>query len=113
MAAALATAIQPRPGPVHLDLDPSANGVASPPGPPSGAVDEPAMAALIKRSRFPLIVVGLGVLGQTEAIRGLVAGSTLPVLETYKARGTIPTGSLNNGGLPERLPKCQSSSRPT
>ena len=68
MAAALATAIQPRPGPVHLDLDPSANGVASPPGPPSGAVDEPAMAALIKRSRFPLIVVGLGVLGQTEAM---------------------------------------------
>ena len=99
MASALATAIQPRPGPVHLDLDPSASGVTLPPGPPSGAVDEPAMAALIKGSRFPLIVVGLGVLGHTEAIRDLVAGSTLPVLETYKARGTIPTSSLNNGGL--------------
>lgn len=99
MESALSSAVAPRPGPVHLDLDPTSSECSQPPPLPTEEIDESAIIALVKRSRLPLLVLGVGAKAEVNLVRALVVDSNVPVLETYKARGTIPSSWSNYGGL--------------
>src|SRR3712207_9355858 len=49
-------------------------------------------AALIKESRYPLIVAGGGVIYSeaTEALRGFAEATGIPVAETQAGKGSLP-----------------------
>ncbi len=94
-ARAIELACQGRPGPVHLDFDPTAS--ASDPVPPAedgraGCLDE--VAAVIGSARRPVIVAGLG----APAIDGLFA-APIPVLTTYKGRGVVSDRGPQAAGI--------------
>ena len=87
-----------RPGPVHVDIDPTA--AAQPPIPPQTTPPPPGEAEFaelqsLARAEHPVIVVGVGaaVASPTRrnelarAIAEVAASSNIPVLCTYKARG--------------------------
>ncbi|MFM8266916.1 MAG: thiamine pyrophosphate-binding protein [Ilumatobacteraceae bacterium] len=97
VAAVVALACGPRPGPVHVDIDPSA-AMASVPavGDPT---DERALAAIVERiaaANRPVIVVGVGALRSAasvaERLSDLGARSAVPMLTTYRARGIVADG---------------------
>jgi acetolactate synthase I/II/III large subunit len=97
-ADAVALARSGRPGVVHLDLDPTA-----PPQPlmaqsstePWGDVD--AVRAILRSSRRPVVIVGVGAVAMPLARRAAVQDaltrwlekSNAPVLTSYKARGAV------------------------
>jgi acetolactate synthase-1/2/3 large subunit len=94
-ARAIALACRGRPGPVHLDFDPTAS--ASDPVPPAegglgGSLDS--VAAVIGAARRPVIVAGVG----APAIDHLLA-APIPVLTTYKARGVVPDDGPHAAGV--------------
>jgi acetolactate synthase-1/2/3 large subunit len=88
-------------GPVHLDFDPSAEGSQTEPA-VDGHQSGPELAALsdlLSRSIRPVVLVGVGSLAFTESIRRMVAGTDVPVLTTYKARGVVPDSWPNFAGV--------------
>jgi acetolactate synthase-1/2/3 large subunit len=112
MQQALDTARAPRPGPVGLDFDPSAAGhrpsraglpagplSSAPPGParPSGSLS--GLRAILAGAARPVLVAGLGAGRHTTAIRALVHGTGIPVLQTYKAKGVVADSGPNAAGL--------------
>jgi acetolactate synthase-1/2/3 large subunit len=104
-------------GPVHLDLaadvaraqadtaDPPAESAPADPAANEDAVRE--AAALLARSRRPLVLAGLGAAtpGATAALRALVERLGAPVLTTYKGKGVLPerhplaAGLVTNGAV--------------
>ncbi|MEO9140615.1 MAG: thiamine pyrophosphate-binding protein [Jatrophihabitans sp.] len=99
MRTAIHAARTPPCGAVHLDVDPSHTGTqAAPAAPPGrqGSMDE--LAALLAGAGRPVIVVGLGARSHGAAIRELVAGTSIPVLMTYKAKGLVPDSGPNSAG---------------
>jgi acetolactate synthase-1/2/3 large subunit len=91
MRHAIEIAGAPTPGPVHLDFDPSSRSRSSPP--PSspfhrGAVDD--ARRRIARARRPVVLVGMAARSASASVRDLVRGTAIPVLQTYKAKGTVP-----------------------
>jgi acetolactate synthase-1/2/3 large subunit len=99
ISAALTSAMSPRPGPVHLDIDPTASRQSAPPEPirPSGSLAEANVA--LARANRPVVVVGLGARHATAEIRQLLSGTSIPVLQTYKAAGVVADSSPNAAGL--------------
>jgi acetolactate synthase-1/2/3 large subunit len=108
-AEAVALALGGRPGPVHLDVDPTA-----PPSPaPSSAAAagrEPDVAFLrdaLAAARHPVVVAGVGAVTRPavdrERVRSALArfleGTGIPVLTTYKARGLVSDRSVHAAGL--------------
>jgi acetolactate synthase I/II/III large subunit len=98
--AAVALSLSGPPGPVHLDLDPTA------PGTPIGAgnvdrarppADAEAVRAAFRSARRPVVIAGVG--ATAAGLRDLVAGSTVPVLTTYKAKGIVPETGPNAAGI--------------
>jgi acetolactate synthase I/II/III large subunit len=94
-----------RPGPVHLDFDPTATGrsdavlgVLAEPAPDGGLAN---VADLLGRARRPVVIAGVGARGSrlTDALARLVATHDIPVLTTYKARGVISDRSPNAAGV--------------
>ncbi len=94
------------PGPVHIDLDPSAAGTPVPARvAPTRTPIEP-VVQLIQAARRPVIIAGTGIaVSQPEARDRLTAaineiGRThhVPVLCTYKARGVVPDDAPYNAG---------------
>ncbi len=99
MRDALSLATAPPPGPVHLDIDPTATSrVPRPPAPPA-AGGMAAINTMLAAARKPVVVIGLGARHEAAAIRALLAGTSIPVLQTYKAKGTIPDSSVHAAGL--------------
>jgi len=94
-ARAIELACRGRPGPVHLDFDPTAS--ASDPVPPAegdlaGCLDS--VAAVIRAARRPVLVAGVG----APALDRLLA-TPIPVLTTYKARGVVPDDGPHAAGV--------------
>jgi acetolactate synthase I/II/III large subunit len=111
---AVRLALVPPAGPVVVNVDP--DGSAGPPGtrPPVQAADgragadEPggghanALAALgdaLRTARRPVVLLGLGALRHASAARAALAGSGIPVLHTYRARGIVPDCAAEAAGL--------------
>ena len=100
---AVALAAAGRPGPVHIDFDPTATG----PGdvgrtePPVGGSSLADLADVLGRARRPVAIAGVGTRGDllTKALDRLVATHDIPVLTTYKARGVIPDRSPSAAGV--------------
>lgn len=101
MQGALDTAMAPRPGPVQLDFDPGAAGRRDAPFPPaaarSGSLAE--LTAVLGAAARPLLVLGVGARPHAAAIRALLHGTSIPVLQTYKAKGVVADSSENAAGL--------------
>jgi acetolactate synthase-1/2/3 large subunit len=94
-ARAIELACQGRPGPVHLDFDPTASGSAPVPAAEdghAGCLDE--VAAVIASARRPVIVAGVG----APVIDGVLA-TPIPVLTTYKGRGAVPDHGPQAAGI--------------
>ncbi|MEL6477049.1 MAG: thiamine pyrophosphate-binding protein [Pseudomonadota bacterium] len=100
---ALRIAMEPRKGPVHIDLpiataaadQPAPRGVLQLPGletAPSGPALDEARALLAAATR-PIIMAGLDVLEETEGparLRAFAERHGIPVITSYKAKGVIP-----------------------
>jgi acetolactate synthase-1/2/3 large subunit len=100
VAAALALATAPPRGPVVLEFVPDAPTAGPPPAAPLRTTgDRDRARRLLRRSRRPVLAVGVGARGAIAELRELVDGTTWPVLTTYKAKGAIPETWPNAAGL--------------
>lgn len=100
VTAALAFALEPPRGPVHLDFVPDAPVSESPPAVDSRRQGNVADAErLLAASRRPVFALGVGARAAVAPLRELLAGKPWPVLTTYKAKGTIPETWPNAAGL--------------
>jgi acetolactate synthase-1/2/3 large subunit len=102
--AVAALALSGRPGPVHVDIDPTASGpdtqVPSDPTatPTSSDAELEACRTLLAAARRPVVVVGSGAVvcsptqraAITQALAELAAATSTPMLCTYQARGMVP-----------------------
>jgi len=113
---AVALALAPPAGPVVITVDPGTAddldpagippaGEAPPAGappageaPPAGQVLAP-LAAALRSSRRPVVLLGTGALAHTRAVRAALTGSGIPVLHTYRARGIVPDQAAEAAGL--------------
>jgi len=111
---AVRLALVPPAGPVVVNVDP--DGAPGPVGERPrvqaadgrAGADEPAdaggtaLAALggaLRTARRPVVLVGLGALRHVAAVRAALAGSGIPVLHTYRARGIVPDRAAEAAGL--------------
>jgi acetolactate synthase I/II/III large subunit len=115
-AAGLAVALaQAAPaGPVVINVDPGADlGLGGGPGGvnPGRAATDPAagpaatgrvlapLAAALRAASRPVVLLGTGALPHTAAVRAALAGSGIPALHTYRARGIVPDSAAEAAGL--------------
>jgi acetolactate synthase I/II/III large subunit len=111
---AVRLALVPPAGPVVVNVDPDGTSGPASARPPVQAADgragadEPAdvhghaIAALgeaLGTARRPVVLLGLGALRHAAAVRAALAGSGIPVLHTYRARGIVPDCAVEAGGL--------------
>jgi acetolactate synthase-1/2/3 large subunit len=116
---ALDIALEPPPGPVHLDcapdvsqhavsMDSSAPSAPVPSGPRHGLATSGAPERLISRARRPLAIVGLGAREPAAAAwLTLSERHGIPAMVTYKAKGVVPDdhpcfAGVFTHGAPER-----------
>jgi acetolactate synthase-1/2/3 large subunit len=57
------------------------------------------LAAALRAARRPVLLLGPGALAHTTAVRGALAGSGIPALHTYRARGIMPDNGPEAAGL--------------
>jgi acetolactate synthase-1/2/3 large subunit len=109
------TGTAPAPGamPVTDDAPAMTNGVATANGPvagdgtlptPRAAADDTGhelapLAAALRAARRPVVLLGPGALAHAAAVRGALAGSGIPALHTYRARGIMPDSGAEAAGL--------------
>jgi acetolactate synthase-1/2/3 large subunit len=116
---AVRLALAPPAGPVLVNVDP--DGTSGPigapaPGPEAGGrakadgladahqtdVQKDVRAVLgeaLGTALRPVVLLGLGALRHAAAVRAALAGSGIPVLHTYRARGVVPDCSAEAAGL--------------
>jgi acetolactate synthase-1/2/3 large subunit len=104
MAQALALATRHPRGPVHLDFDPSSADPAevAPPYEVVGEAPQDQLEAardLLARARHPVVLLGIGARDVVTPVRQLLAGSHVPVLMTYRAKGVVPDSWANCAGV--------------
>ncbi len=105
-AHAVRTAVAVPPGPVVANMDASApdlDVLESPETPVQGsarAKDEArVLAEAMGAARRPVVLLGTGAVPPATAVRKVLAGSGVPVLHTYRARGVIPDSAAEAAGL--------------
>lgn len=98
MTDAVATARTAPAGAVHVDVDATWTGHDTPPvlPLPHGSVAD--AAPLLDAAIRPVVVVGVGARHHVAAVRELVAGTHVPVLMTYQAKGVVPDSGPNAAG---------------
>jgi acetolactate synthase-1/2/3 large subunit len=57
------------------------------------------LGEVLQAARRPVVLLGLGALGHASAIRAALAGSGIPVLHTYRARGIMSDSGAEAAGL--------------
>jgi acetolactate synthase-1/2/3 large subunit len=57
------------------------------------------LAEALGTARRPVVLLGTGAVPQTTAVRKVLAGSGIPVLHTYRARGVLPDSAAEAAGL--------------
>ena len=57
------------------------------------------LAAALRTARRPVVLLGTGALAHATAMRGALAGSGIPALHTYRARGIMPDSGAKAAGL--------------
>ncbi len=105
-AAVAQTLVQP-PGPVHVDIDPTAHDGHLAPRRACEPTDLTPLLARIASARRPVIVAGLGMVTLPPAVRDaavrtlreLARQHHVPVLTTYLARGVVPDGAEYSAGI--------------
>jgi acetolactate synthase I/II/III large subunit len=97
-------ALTPPAGPVVLNIDPDATGLA-------GVGDEPEvtragqraglgpLADALQSARRPVVLLGIGAFRDAAAVRDALVGSGIPALHTYRARGIVPDSCAEAAGL--------------
>src|SRR5262249_8203204 len=112
-AGAVAIARAAPAGPVIANMDDSAAGQDGLPGRQRvengvgtqalrAAEDTAARAVLaeaVRTARRPVVLLGTGAIPRTAAVRDALAGSGLPALHTYRARGVLPDSAAEAAGL--------------
>jgi acetolactate synthase I/II/III large subunit len=105
-AHAVRTALAVPRGPVVANMDestPDLDALESPEIPvPGGARAEAGARVLAEAmgvARRPVVLLGTGAIPQTTAVRKVLAGSGIPVLHTYRARGVLPDSAAEAAGL--------------
>ena len=111
-AVVLALATSGRPGPVHVDVDPTAPPPLSHERRRLGDAADPAAALeaarrALRDARRPVVIVGVGALATPRhrrsatvaALRRFVSGANVPVLTTYKGRGLVADSSGGAAGV--------------
>jgi len=108
--AAIANALDPMPGPIHFDIDPTTTSTAPDfvqEQVPTSAEEIEAIRDLFAHAKNPIVILGVGTTALPrskrpeawKAINEFVAENELPTLTTYKARGVIPDSSPHFGGI--------------
>jgi len=67
--------------------------------PAEAAPAEAALAEAVRAARRPVLLLGTGAIPRTAAVRDALAGSGLPALHTYRARGVLPDSAAEAAGL--------------
>ena len=102
-AGAVRLALTAPAGPVVINMDPgggaSAGGDLCSGSPAAADGDLAPLAAALGAARRPVVLLGTGALAHTRAVRAALAGSGIPVLHTYRARGIMPDSSGEAAGL--------------
>ncbi len=99
-----------RPGPVHVDIDPSHSPIPPPEQPATleqQTGDLTHALQLVRASRRPVFIVGVGAIAQSaagrratvDAINAIGRSTNVPVLCTYKARGVVADTSAWCAGV--------------
>ncbi len=97
-----------QPGPVHVDVDPSARPVHHTELSPSSAIElDDAARTLLESASHPVLIVGVGALDGgpvrqsrlAAALARLGSRTNIPVLCTYKARGMVADSSGHSAGV--------------
>jgi acetolactate synthase I/II/III large subunit len=104
---AFAALLDVPPGPVHVDCPGDADLSSTPAvepvkrSPAHDTSDTGGIETLLRRSRKPLIIAGLGARRPEDAaaIRALLDHHALPALVTYKAKGVIPDAHPSYAGV--------------
>ena len=90
-------------GPVVINMDPgggaSAGGDLCSGSPAAADGDLAPLATALGAARRPVVLLGTGARAHTRAVRAALAGSSIPVLHTYRARGIMPDSSGEAAGL--------------
>lgn len=101
-AHAVRTALAAPPGPVVANMDESAPDLdTQEPVVVEAQVETGArvLAEAVGAARRPVVLLGTGAVPRTAAVRRVLAGSGIPALHTYRARGVLPDSGAEAAGL--------------
>jgi acetolactate synthase I/II/III large subunit len=109
-ARAVRTVLAAPRGPVVATMDDSVPDLgAKDEAPAEAAVSVPAgagpgagarvLSEALEHARRPVVLLGTGTVPRTAAVRKALAGSGIPVLHTYRARGVMPDSAAEAAGL--------------
>jgi acetolactate synthase I/II/III large subunit len=99
---AVRTALAAPRGPVVANMDESGAYTEARVCAEAGACAQAGARALteaLAAARRPVIMLGTGAVPRTEAVRKTLAGSGIPALHTYRARGVMPDSAAEAAGL--------------
>ncbi|MGE5131315.1 MAG: thiamine pyrophosphate-binding protein [Gemmatimonadota bacterium] len=97
---AVRLALAPPAGPVIVTVDTTAPSTRpGRPISPEAGHDLGPLADALARARRPAVLLGTGAFAHTGAVRAALAGSGIPALHTYRARGILPDSGGEAAGL--------------